>query len=69
MVAEWNPTQYEERIPRLYPDCGCASPEDCIPCPECGQCMNGVEYCNCDVLPSEVDELFGYDVYVETLGG
>lgn len=53
--------------PRLYPDCGCLTPEDCIPCPNCGRCMRGVDVCACRAVAS--DERSGYDPFDETSGG
>ncbi len=52
---------------RNYPECGCASPEDCVICPTCGSCMRGMEVCPCMTVTS--DDKTGHDMFQETSGG
>ena len=58
------------KIHRFYPDCGCKSPQDCVPCPHCGMCIANIENCTCQTLRADRDETkFVYDPHVEIAGG
>ena len=61
------PRPSDENTALLWPDCGCPTPEDCLPCPTCGSCIRNREFCPCKSV--QRDEALGFDIFKETSGG